>query len=362
MKKSIFKIAILLSLFIIVLSSCKKDDNDDDTNNDPVPNETSFDYIDLTEQLTSTEKAIFINENEGWVLGQESGNNTQSLIYTDDGGSTWATMNSEILVAWGKIKFINSTDGYLVSNGVEYTTDKGITWNAIVFPNLDYPHTFYASASNSTSTVILASKDENSSILFFVSNTTHEVTNSVEITEMNYPGHKMHLSENGDIVIAAVERQGHNYKEIAYSSDNGTSWTYTEIVSEDPINVDDRDCELSFPDDNIGFFTAGGGRANPFLYKTTNGGSSWTKTSISSDVKYTNFDQISFADANNGLGIGRGDVYKTTDGGNTWTELSYFSDNFLGTSTVSYPKANFGFILGRDATMTYHYIYKYTGQ
>ena len=361
MKKSIFTIAILLGLFNVVLSSCDKNDNA--PSNDPKPNESSFDYIDLTEHLASTEKAIFINEKEGWVLGQESGNNTQSLIYTDDGGSTWTTMNSKILVAWGKIKFFNSTDGYIVNNGVEYTTDKGITWRGINFPNLNYPHSFYGTASNSTSTVILASKDETSSILFFVSNTTHKVTRSVVINEMYYPGHKIHLSENGDIIIAAIERQGRNYKEIAYSADNGTSWTYTEIVSEGTLIGDDRNCDLSFPDDNTGFFTGyDAGRGKAYLYKTTNGGSSWTKISIPSDIKYKNFYQISFADANNGLGIGSGEVHKTTDGGKSWTKLSYFSDNFLATSTVSYPKPNFGFILGRDATMTYHRIYKYTGQ
>lgn len=352
-------ITISFLIALAIFSSCKKDEDDPDI--DPETNDTTFDYIDLREHLDGAEKAIFLNENEGWVLGLNDGESLNTLIYTDNGGSTWTTMNTQLEAAHSEIKFINSTDGWLIDNysGVRYTTDKGVSWTEMVLPS-----SVYATASNSTTTAIIE-RGDNGSIIYLVSNDTHEITNTLLINEMNFPGHNMHLSESGAITIAPIERTGNDFKEIAYSADNGTTWTYTKILSEGDISTEPWVCDMSFPNDNTGFFTAlDDGYDAAYLYKTTNGGSSWTKISIPSSVSNYNFWQISFADANNGLATGSSSVHKTTDGGETWTELSYFGDNYITTSTVSYPILNHGFICGLNGADTdYSYrIYKYTGQ
>ena len=77
-----------------------------------------------------------------------------------------------------------------------------------------------------------------------------------------------------------------------------------------------------------------------------------------------NFNQISFANATHGLGIGMGSLHKTTDGGATWTEFPFFSDNYISTFSVSYPVQDHGFIGGFNGADTDYSdrIYKYTGQ
>lgn len=63
MKKSIFTIAILLSLFSVVLSSCNKDDNDDD-NSSPLNSDASATYKlemdgNIVAEGTATKSVIF---------------------------------------------------------------------------------------------------------------------------------------------------------------------------------------------------------------------------------------------------------------------------------------------------------------
>ena len=364
MKKTIFTIAILFSIFSVVLISCTKDN---DTDDDPIPNESSFDFIDLGAHLDGSTKVIFLNKDEGWVLGVKDGSYLNALIHTNNGGSSWTTMNTELEAAHGEIKFINSTDGYLIDNysGVRYTTDKGASWTEMIFPNPNNDNLdFYATASNSTTTVMLAWVNFTSSALFFVSNATHQVTNTVLINEMKYPGHNMHLSETGIISIAAIKRTNNDFKEIAYSSDNAVSWSYTEIATEGDVQGYAWNSNIAFPDDNTGYFTGGDNTYdNAFIYKTSNGGATWAKITIPPSVSHYNFNQISFANATHGLGVGTASVYKTTDGGETWTELSYFGDNYITTSSVSYPTQDHGFICSLNgATDGSNGLYKYTGQ
>ncbi len=356
--KSLFFFISILSLSLF--TSCETvDPNDDD---DPNSNTSCFDYIDMADHLESAGKTIFINANEGWVLGGES------LVHTDDGGETWTLMNSDMSCAHEQIKFFNSTDGYLVDNydGVRYTTDKGTTWTEMIIPNPGNDAIiFHTTASNSTTTILLGWINTNVSALFFVSNATHNVTNTVLVNEMSIPGKKMYLSESGVINIAAVVRDGHDLKEIAYSADNGASWTYTEIASEGTIQGYPWNSDIIFPDDNTGYFTGwDNSYDNAFIYKTINGGATWTKITIPPSVSHYNFNPMDFADANNGLGISSGSIHKTTDGGATWTEFTCFAEKYISTFSVSFPDPEHGFIAGLNGADTDFScrLYKYTGQ
>jgi len=343
---------------LALFASCEKTNPDDD---DP-PATSCFDYIDLAAHLESAGKTIFINANEGWVLGGEN------LIHTEDGGVSWSLMNDDVQCAHEEIQFFNSTDGYLIDNnsGVQYTTDKGATWTAMIIPNPDNNSiSIFATASKGDNTLLLGWIDNNISALFFVQNSTHNVTNTVLIQDMNIPGKKMYLSANGTINIAPVKRDGHDQREIAYSADNGSTWTYTEIAGDGEVKGNPWDCDISFPDDNTGYFAGkDGGYDNAYIYKTTNGGAAWTKIAIPAASMHYNFTQIAFADADHGLGIDLGSIHKTTDGGATWTEFKCFGEKYISTFSVSYPDATHGFITGlngADTDFSYR-IYKYIGQ
>lgn len=356
MTKIINFIAVIIT-FSFLFTACEKDTEDDTSTDDPVPTESSFDFINMEPFIEETRHIDFINENEGWAFGVNyEKSNVSTLLHTDNGGSSWTTMNTELPFGPEEIQFYNSTDGYLISDGdVSYTTDKGANWTDMVFSE-DHTPFISAIASNSTTTIMLASDS-----LYFVSNDIHNVTNTVSLNEDFSYGCRMHLSENGAINIAAIKRDGNDFHEIAYSADNGASWTYTEIETETGLANLLRNTDMSFPDDNTGYFT---GRDNgydvAFIYKTTNGGSSWNKISITSSSVHYNFNQICFANATHGLATGMSSVFKTVDGGETWTEFTYFGDNYYGTYNISYPSQEHGFINGlKDADDV---IWKYTGQ
>lgn len=368
MRKSIFTIVILFSIFSIVLSSCEKDSPDDEDNNPQ--NAACFDYIDLAAHIEAAGKTIFINADEGWIIGNPIGvigivNGV--LIHTEDGGASWSIINDDLECALENIQFYNSTDGYMVddNSGVQYTTDKGATWTGMSIPNPNNNNiNIYATASNGANTVLLASTDNDNSLLFFVDNFTHNVTSNVLIPDMKYPGRKMHLSTNGTINIAVAERNGLDKKEIAHSSDNGATWTYTEMPGDGPQGYV-RNSDFSFPDDNTGYYTGWDNQyGNAYIYKTTNGGANWNKIDIPESLTGYNFNQMDFADAQNGLAIGNSSVYKTTDGAASWTEFTCFSDNYISIFSVSFPDATHGFLTGlngADVDFSSR-TYLYTGQ
>lgn len=78
---------------------------------------------------------------------------------------------------------------------------------------------------------------------------------------------------------------------------------------------------FSFPTTNVGYASA----STSFIYKTTNGGSSWNKINISNNKKCNG---IEFFDANNGMCLMDDDVYVTSDGGQSWSIRG--SGDFIG--------------------------------
>lgn len=78
---------------------------------------------------------------------------------------------------------------------------------------------------------------------------------------------------------------------------------YHEISIGDSLEIRD----ISFPSNDVGYVVTNSG-----IYKTSNGGASWTETS-SSNAQYIHFHSDDFGITNRGL--------YTTDGGNTWENI-----------------------------------------
>lgn len=88
------------------------------------------------------------------------------------------------------------------------------------------------------------------------------------------------------------------------------------------------------------------------LYKTTNGGSSWSIVStfpevIDSYLNIADLTDIHFTSANNGFVLGGGFVYKTTDGGSTWTQIQLGGN--LEFTCMDFPTATCGYIAANTA-------------
>ena len=120
-----------------------------------------------------------------------------------------------------------------------------------------------------------------------------------------------------------------------YSDDNGITWTSMSLFG--TLGV-----EFSyFPTSSVGYVSYGS-----TLYKTTNGGSTWTYMSAYIGSFITD---IFFIDANIGWMIDFDhDLYYTTNGGISWTTY-YHSDDFI--SALRYYNTNLYFISGQGNIM-----------
>jgi len=272
------------------------------------------------------------------------------LLHTTDGGQNWSVVNNNIgsgafgMYANGsqfKFHFTSSTHGYMSldspMNGYTdelyyYTNDGGVTWNAVPLPTLgdDENIYLYGMGVNSTQMVFAALvTNSNGDIpscyrLYYVSNTTHTITNYIDIVcylleeHKNYKPREIHITDSGVINMSATSQNPYT-KYMAHSEDYGSSWTYTEV---EDLPYDHS--YIQFVNNNVA---------------TLEGGMS--------------FYQFSFADENNGLAIRFSDdaLYKTTNGGDSWERVSCFNDKQLAIDihtspqNIYYPSVDNGIIL-----------------
>lgn len=96
--------------------------------------------------------------------------------------------------------------------------------------------------------------------------------------------------------------------------DGGMIWQ--KVSTDDPL-MSIR--SMSFIDKQNGWFIASpGGGSVPLMYRTRNGGVSWSKETLSATVN-TIVTKIQFADSMNGWLLSSKKIFRTTDGGNEWT-------------------------------------------
>lgn len=359
MKTTFILVLVTLGLFF---SSCKKEDDPDDNS---AETQDCMDYVSINDLVQHASDIFFINDLEGWIMSGEN------LLHTSDGGQVWSVMNDfndqgVNLYANGsiyKLHFIDSDNGYLsldwgmdgyeVEEQYYYTTDKGATWSPITLPTTpEETINNYGIGVNSTQMVFLSytqydGEDYGHKRLYFVSNTSHAITNEVILPDSyNWNAHDIHFTDAG-VINMAVTDDSQNY--MAHSEDFGNSWTYTEIEYYARVYS-----LMEFPTDNVGYLPADPGillDAQPF-YKTTDGGATWTEKTISVE-RGTTYHHFSFSDENNGLAIrylGDG-LYKTTDGGDSWERVGCFTDSnydldiWTSTIGIAYPSTDNAIVL-----------------
>ncbi|MGC4040953.1 MAG: T9SS type A sorting domain-containing protein [Flavobacterium sp.] len=166
----------------------------------------------------------------------------------------------------------------------------------------------------------------------------------IEWTEQstNYP---VSGSYTGDVAIvdeniawSMVQRvTATNHQRFSKTSDGGITWTTGAINVGNTTglgigNITAADSDTAW----VSVFPVSTALGTQGIYKTTNGGTTWTKqtTAAFTSASFCNF--VYFWDANNGVCMGdkRGgyfEIYTTTNGGTNWTRTP--SANIASTST-----------------------------
>lgn len=122
------------------------------------------------------------------------------------------------------------------------------------------------------------------------------------------------ISDTVTRFLAAQVATGGAQGKVAYTDDNGATWTTVNIGGAAAGHgAMDSGALFALDQGHIWFASAEG-----YIYFSSDGGATWT-AQTSGDLTVEDFHAVSFSDENTGMAVGTGDVILvTSDGGTTW--------------------------------------------
>ncbi|MDD6211086.1 MAG: YCF48-related protein [Bacteroidales bacterium] len=242
------------------------------------------------------ETVWFTDENTGIISDSYNG-----VLKTTDGGKTWTKKNN---TPFYSVVFINNKTGIIGAQGDIYkTTDGGETWvKKTLMPDRGYGYI--------------------NSICFADAFTGYAV---------------------GEYYDSGVYRGS-----VLKTTDGGETWTEQEFGK-----VDAYLCSVSFPDKLNGYIVGGqyylnGDDKKGILFKTTDGGKTWSKSIIQTEEGvYHQILSAAFIEKGTGYLTSSGYIYKTSDDGITWEQQVYDDRSFDPTILYFRDKSS-GFSVGYD--------------
>ncbi len=290
----------------------------------------SFTTINAQWVSASTQSSIYQGKDMGFFqsktgisLNFDNAYNTDVRRSTD-GGQSWTSVNMNNFKngAFTVLSTVSTTIGYAGGNQLIKTTDAGATWDSvsdISFSRVSRSHVVFNRMVFPTETVGYATITSGSNVIY---KTTDGGKNWSAIDTIPYTSNLYAYDADNIYVIA-------NFG-ITYSNNGGSTWNSVSSTTFGNRTL----FSVLFVNSNNGFITGDFGN----LFKTTDGGATWSQSTLDTDV---NLLGMQFIDANNAIIYGGAEVtFSSSDKGATWKH--YFK-----------PDPNAGFIY--DLTRAYFF-------
>ena len=256
-----------------------------------------------------------------------------------DGGFNWTRtlVGPGALPASWNISFFDDQLGAIVGQGgyIFKTTDGGLTWTAL---NSGIGGVEFLDLEMFDDTTGLAVGD-NGYFLRTTNGGNHWDTGRLQVTGVV-------LGRNESLQAVSIVDQDFavaaGYDGVVYKTfDRGVTWQsigYPNLPGEFYIS------DVKFITHDIGYITGNRPNIPNSLYKTTNGGATWTVLPINAGQA------VDFVDVNHGWMINVGGLgYRTTDGGVNWTQMLLPNQGFSPNLTkMDFINQNVGWVVGWD--------------
>lgn len=273
---------------------------------------------------------FFLDAAHGWCSSQDVG----KVFYTTDGGTTWANGVSANLVVPNYVHFIDANTGFVTNNNngnVYRTADGGATYTGIATGT----EPLYCVANSGTSIFavgrygsIYKSLDNGLTWNPMFLSVTQKPMRSIKFTSSL-------VGYSGGGSTSAADSLGF----ILKTNDGGETW---ENVG---YNFKAQVYSFAIASSNVWYV----GNSINQIYKTTDGGATFTLQTHPIVSTTTDFNDMSFVDVNTGYAVSSGGkIIKTTNGGTTWTD----ANTPFGTSgvwSIYTPNANKVIAVGASA-------------
>lgn len=257
-------------------------------------------------EISGTFQAIFdfhfLDENNGFATGEFG-----ATYKTNDGGITWNEIFFQNGFVGGTsmygIHFQDSNTGYSTgaSGRIIKTIDGGNTWTEHSPTYFDFRQMQFIDGNTGYA------QSGNSFYKTADSGDNWNLIGSLNLGTSVFAGNFTFINKNLGYATTTSTYGGHVYKTL----DGGVTWT---ALNNGNDIIDEGITSIFFLDPNNGFISGGFNQRK--VMKTIDGGSTW------SQVESISFGQLQFINNQIGyahrIGYSNGRMYKTTDGGNTW--------------------------------------------